>query len=117
MDSLMHNPIAEMYGPHFLILYGCVIGVTLLGCWWGVRSRDRTGDLLALPLPKEPDPYEIAYLRGTENEVTRLGVKELTNPDEVDSALKQEGTTLVFVNSVCGCAAAGARPFLVHSAG
>ena len=40
MDWLPHNLIADMYGPHFLILYGYVITVTLLGCWWGVRSRE-----------------------------------------------------------------------------
>ena len=49
------------------------------------------------------------------DEVTRLGVRELSTPDDVDSALKEPGTTLVFVNSVCGCAAAGARPALALS--
>jgi putative YphP/YqiW family bacilliredoxin len=46
------------------------------------------------------------------DEVTRLGVAELKTPAEVDEALKKKGTALVFVNSVCGCAAAGARPGL-----
>lgn len=46
------------------------------------------------------------------DEVTSLGLKELRTPQEVDSALKKPGTTLVFVNSVCGCAAGGARPGL-----
>ena len=54
MDWLMHNPIGEMYGPHFLLLYGGVIAVTLLVCWWGVRSRDPTADLPALPVPEKP---------------------------------------------------------------
>jgi putative YphP/YqiW family bacilliredoxin len=46
-------------------------------------------------------------------EVTRLGVKELTTAAEVDAALgDQRGTMLVFVNSVCGCAAGNARPAL-----
>jgi putative YphP/YqiW family bacilliredoxin len=48
-------------------------------------------------------------------EVTRLGVKELRTPGEVDAAMKGEaakGTTLLFVNSVCGCAAGNARPAL-----
>lgn len=43
-------------------------------------------------------------------ELTNLGVKELRTPDEVDAAMKASGTTLVVVNSVCGCAAGGARP-------
>jgi putative YphP/YqiW family bacilliredoxin len=46
-------------------------------------------------------------------EMTRMGAKELTTPAEVDAAIgDQKGTTLVFVNSVCGCAAANARPGL-----
>jgi putative YphP/YqiW family bacilliredoxin len=46
-------------------------------------------------------------------EVTRLGAKELTSPAEVDAALgDQKGSMLVFVNSVCGCAAGNARPAL-----
>jgi putative YphP/YqiW family bacilliredoxin len=46
-------------------------------------------------------------------ELTRLGVQELKTVSDVDTVLGQgEGTTLVFVNSVCGCAAAGARPAL-----
>ena len=46
------------------------------------------------------------------DEVTRLGAKELLTTTDVDSALGQNGTVLVFVNSVCGCAAGGARPGL-----
>jgi len=46
------------------------------------------------------------------DEVTRLGVNELKTPQEVDEAVKKGGTSLLFVNSVCGCAAAGARPGL-----
>jgi len=44
-------------------------------------------------------------------ELTRLGVEELRSPDEVDVRLKDaKGTTLVVVNSICGCAARMARP-------
>jgi len=44
-------------------------------------------------------------------ELTRLGFEELRTPDEVDAALSgAEAPTLVFVNSVCGCAAGAARP-------
>ena len=47
------------------------------------------------------------------DEVTRHGVKELQTPEEVDTLLKnKKGTTLVFVNSVCGCAGGIARPAL-----
>ncbi|EKE31020.1 hypothetical protein MJ3_10511 [Salimicrobium jeotgali] len=44
------------------------------------------------------------------NEIVEAGYEELTTPEEVDEALKQNGTTLVMVNSVCGCAGGIARP-------
>ena len=47
------------------------------------------------------------------DQVSRLGVKELTTPADVDEALAAtKGTALVFVNSVCGCAGGIARPAL-----
>jgi putative YphP/YqiW family bacilliredoxin len=46
-------------------------------------------------------------------EMTRMGVQELTTVADVDGALgDQRGSMLVFVNSVCGCAAGNARPAL-----
>lgn len=45
-------------------------------------------------------------------ELTDLGVKELLTPDDVDNAMEEakKGTTLLVINSVCGCAAGNARP-------
>ncbi len=43
-------------------------------------------------------------------ELTDNGFQGLKSPQEVDDLLAKEGTTLVVVNSVCGCAAANARP-------
>jgi putative YphP/YqiW family bacilliredoxin len=44
-------------------------------------------------------------------DLTRIGFKELRTPAEVDAALaNSKGTTLVVVNSVCGCSAGKARP-------
>lgn len=44
-------------------------------------------------------------------ELTRLGVEELRTPEQVDAAIRDgSGTTLVVVNSVCGCGARSARP-------
>lgn len=45
------------------------------------------------------------------DELTRIGIKELRTPDEVEQALGElKGTALVVVNSVCGCAAGQCRP-------
>jgi putative YphP/YqiW family bacilliredoxin len=44
-------------------------------------------------------------------ELTRLGIEELRTPEAVDQALKNRpGTTMVVVNSICGCAAGRMRP-------
>lgn len=43
-------------------------------------------------------------------ELTDNGFEDLTTPDQIQDALKKEGTTLAFINSVCGCAAGSARP-------
>lgn len=43
-------------------------------------------------------------------ELTRAGIKETRTAEEVDAALAEPGTTLVVVNSICGCAAGKARP-------
>lgn len=43
-------------------------------------------------------------------ELTRLGIVELRNAEEVDQAVKNPGTTMVVVNSICGCAAGRMRP-------
>lgn len=46
-------------------------------------------------------------------ELTRLGIKELRTAEEVDRAIANEpGTTMVVVNSICGCAAGRMRPAL-----
>lgn len=49
------------------------------------------------------------------NELTFNGFEDLTTVEQVDEAMKMTGTTLVMVNSVCGCAAGAARPGVVMS--
>ncbi|HJY22982.1 MAG TPA: BrxA/BrxB family bacilliredoxin, partial [Hanamia sp.] len=43
-------------------------------------------------------------------ELTERGFSDLVTDEQVESALSQEGTTLVVINSVCGCSAGTARP-------
>ncbi|HLR66397.1 BrxA/BrxB family bacilliredoxin [Virgibacillus alimentarius] len=43
-------------------------------------------------------------------DITAAGYEELTNPEDVEQALTRKGTTLVMINSVCGCAGGVARP-------
>lgn len=49
------------------------------------------------------------------NEMIEAGYEQLTSAEEVDEVLQQDGTTLVMVNSVCGCAGGMARPAATHS--
>ncbi len=48
-------------------------------------------------------------------ELTDGGYKELTTPEDVNEALTQPGTSLVMINSVCGCAGGIARPAALHA--
>ena len=55
--------------------------------------------------------YDERFVTPMRQELTRLGVQELRTAADVDAKLKDaSGTTLVVVNSVCGCAARNARP-------
>jgi putative YphP/YqiW family bacilliredoxin len=55
--------------------------------------------------------YDERFVSPMRQELTQLGVQEMRTPEEVDSKLKDApGTTLVVVNSICGCAARNARP-------
>src|SRR6476661_7467008 len=55
--------------------------------------------------------YDERLVSPMRQELTRLGMQELRTPEEVDHELKNAtGTTLVVVNSVCGCSARMARP-------
>lgn len=61
-------------------------------------------------------PYPEEMTQPMRDELTRIGVRELRTPEEVDAAFAAgSGTLLVFVNSVCGCAAGMARPGLALS--
>ena len=54
--------------------------------------------------------YPEELIRPMKAELETAGFTSLSTPTEVEQAIKKEGTTLVMVNSVCGCAAGTARP-------
>ena len=56
-------------------------------------------------------PYDPNLVQPMREELTSIGVRELRTAEEVDELMNhKEGTTLIIVNSVCGCAAGNARP-------
>jgi len=55
--------------------------------------------------------YDERLVAPMRQDLTRLGVKEMRTPEEVDAELRDaKGTQMVIVNSVCGCSARMARP-------
>ena len=59
--------------------------------------------------------YPAELVKPMRDQLTQVGFDELHSADAVDTALSQPGTTLMVVNSVCGCAAANARPGVIQS--
>ena len=60
--------------------------------------------------------YDERFVTPMRQELTELGVEEMRTAEEVDSKLREtKGTTLVVVNSICGCAARNARPAVARA--
>ena len=59
---------------------------------------------------KKKNMYPPELVKPMREDLTNVGFEELHTTEAVDSTIAKEGTTLVVVNSVCGCAAANARP-------
>jgi putative YphP/YqiW family bacilliredoxin len=59
--------------------------------------------------------YPEELVRPMRQELVNAGFQELYNANDVEEALQKKGTTLVMVNSVCGCAAGTARPGAIAS--
>jgi len=59
--------------------------------------------------------YPEELIKPMKAELENAGFNSLTTTQEVENAIKKEGTTLVVVNSVCGCAAGTARPGAIAS--
>ena len=61
------------------------------------------------------DLYMTDVVNQARNEIEDAGYEQLTTAEEVDKVLQQQGTSLVMVNSVCGCAGGIARPAAAHA--
>jgi putative YphP/YqiW family bacilliredoxin len=61
-------------------------------------------------------PYPEEWVKPAREELTSIGVQELKTTAEVDEVFGQsEGSTLLVINSICGCAAANARPAVAQA--
>ena len=61
------------------------------------------------------DLYMNDVVEQARNEIEHAGYQQLTSAEDVDQVLQQKGTSLVMVNSVCGCAGGIARPAAEHA--
>jgi uncharacterized protein (TIGR04222 family) len=77
MNWWLHNLIADMPGPTFLIVFVSFVVAIVIVAAVAIRRSDHTRGLEPPPIPKKPNPLEIAYLRGGANEVARLLVFDL----------------------------------------
>jgi len=59
--------------------------------------------------------YPAEIVMPMKEQLTSNGFEDLTTPEQVEAAIAKPGTTLVMVNSVCGCAAGAARPGVLQS--
>ena len=83
MDFLFDNPLANMYGPYFLVLYSIFIVSTII-VYRVLKNRlDQTAHFSLPPIPQNPDPFEIAYLRGGANELARAVIFSLNQKNLV----------------------------------
>jgi len=61
-------------------------------------------------------PYPEIMIHGMRQELAQLGIEETKTPEAVREAVENtEGTVMVVVNSVCGCAAGGVRPGIAQA--
>jgi uncharacterized protein (TIGR04222 family) len=86
MDWLIHNSIADIHGPAFLIIYIGIAVVTVLLACAVVPLCDKTRLRAPPPVPSALDPYELSYLRGGKNAVIRTALYSLHHLGLVDPA-------------------------------
>lgn len=60
--------------------------------------------------------YMLDMIQPMRDDLTKLGIKELRTPEEVEANVPDaKGTALIVINSVCGCAAGQCRPGVAHA--
>ncbi|HLM60281.1 MAG TPA: TIGR04222 domain-containing membrane protein [Pyrinomonadaceae bacterium] len=79
MDFLFDNPLANLDGPSFLVLYSFLIISTIIGYRVLKNRLDQSAHFAVPPIPSNPDAFEIAYLRGGANELARAVVFSLAH--------------------------------------
>ncbi len=84
MDFLIDNPLTNLAGPAFLVLFGVFSILVLLTQGYFRSTLDRSDKLPIPAIPPEIDPYEVAYLRGGPNELARSLIFSLVQKELVE---------------------------------
>ena len=74
------------------------------------KERMKSVETSIFAAEKQTFMYPAEIVLPMKAELTDNGFDEMTNREEVESTLQKSGTTLVVINSVCGCAAGTCRP-------
>jgi uncharacterized protein (TIGR04222 family) len=98
MNFLLDNPIAAMDGTSFLVLFIVYIVITLAVLAVAKSNIDKTDRMPIPAIPPEIDPFEIAFLRGGDNELARSvvfslvqkGLVEIVNSDKSGTIRRME---------------------------
>jgi uncharacterized protein (TIGR04222 family) len=80
------NPVTTTSPWEFLLFYLIVCAGTVFACLWYVRAQDTTSEMAPPAVPDTVDPYEIAYMRGGENELVRVVIVGLAERGYVEAA-------------------------------
>lgn len=75
--DLMHNPLADLHGPGFLVVYSIAVLMVLGIVWYLAKSNEWVTGVPPERIPLNPDPLQIAYLRGGSSEVARTAIVDL----------------------------------------
>ena len=94
MNFLLDNPIALMDGISFLVLFIVFIVITLAVLAVAKSNIDKTDKLPIPAIPPEIDPFEIAFLRGGENELARSVVFSLVQKGFVEIVNSEKSGTI-----------------------
>src|SRR5688572_7841952 len=68
----MGNPLTQLTGPEFLLVFAVLIVAVAAFGWYRRRDQDKSRALPRLEPPNQVDPYQIAYLRAGANELARV---------------------------------------------
>lgn len=91
VDWLFQNPLADLSGPQFLVLYLIAAVATHVGVRFAVLRALPADPAADESLPLQPDPYEIAYLHGGEEHVLRTAVAALVERGDLKLASEKPG--------------------------